>query len=243
MSKSISKTQLIKGDAETTLYEHVRELIIAARQTVARSVDLVQVHTNYEIGRHIIAHEQQGEKRATYGKEVLKGLAERLTAEFCGGFSMTNLKHMRQFYLLYVSRIRQTTSDLLPQNAIGQTLSDQLADSKKNQAVSGQTRINGRNFNLSWSHYVFLMGIKNPNERGFYEIEAAEQNWTLRELKRQFESSLYERLALSRDKAGITKLAKKGQLVEKPEDLLQSWIPSSDGMIKSQFIMLMGKDK
>jgi len=65
------------------------------------------------------------------------------------------------------------------------------------------------------------MGIKNADERSFYEIEAAGQGWTLRELKRQFESSLYERLALSRDKAGIIKLSKKGQLVEKPEDLLK----------------------
>lgn len=65
------------------------------------------------------------------------------------------------------------------------------------------------------------MGIKDSDERRFYEIEATDQNWTLRELKRQFESSLYERLALSRDKTGIVKLARKGQLVEKPEDLLK----------------------
>ena len=78
-----------------------------------------------------------------------------------------------------------------------------------------------RPFALSWSHYVFLLGVKNPDERSFYEIEATEQNWTVRELKRQFNTSLYERLALSRDKAGIHKLAKKGQLIEKSEDLLK----------------------
>lgn len=221
MSKGISKMQLIKGDAEMVLYERIRELIVAARKTVARGVDLVQVYTNYEIGRHIVEHEQQGEKRASYGKEVLKRLAERLTTEFGGGLSMTNLKHMRQFYLLYVNRISQTKSDLLTQNPIGQTLSDQLDGSKKSRAASGQTCITGQAFNLSWSHYVFLMGIKNSDERRFYEIEATDQNWTLRELKRQFESSLYERLALSRDKTGIVKLARKGQLVEKPEDLLK----------------------
>ena len=74
---------------------------------------------------------------------------------------------------------------------------------------------------MSWSHYVFLLGIKNPDERSFYEIESTQQNWTIRELRRQFDSSLYERLALSRDKAGIRKLATKGQLVEKPQDLLK----------------------
>jgi predicted nuclease of restriction endonuclease-like (RecB) superfamily len=210
MNKGIRKMQFIKGSDEAALYERIRKLIVAARQTVARGIDLVQVHTNFEIGRHIVEHEQQGEKRASYGKEVLKRLAERLTTEFGGGFSLTNLKHMRQFYVLYASRISQTASDLSPLNAIGQTPSGQLAGSKKSQA-----------FNLSWSHYIFLLGIKNSNERSFYEIEAADLNWTLRELKRQFNSSLYERLALSRDKAGIIKLAKKGQLVEKPEDLLK----------------------
>ena len=58
-----------------------------------------------------------------------------------------------------------------------------------------------RSFTLSWSHYVLLLGIKNPDERSFYEIEAAALDWNVRELKRQYDSSLYERLALSRDNA------------------------------------------
>lgn len=218
--KDFRKDQIDKGNAETALYERICALIVAARRTIVRGVDLVQVSTNFEIGRHIIAHEQQGEKRAAYGKEVLKRLAERLTAEFGSGFSLTNLKHMRQFYLQYAHRISQTPSDLSSLKKIGQTTSDQLSDSGKNQAPSGKT-VADRLFNLSWSHYIFLLGIKNLDERSFYEIEAAGQNWTLRELKRQFDSSLYERLALSRDKAGIRRLAKRGHLVEKPEDLLK----------------------
>ena len=78
-----------------------------------------------------------------------------------------------------------------------------------------------RPFSLSWSHYVFLLGIKNLEERSFYEIEASNQNWTVRELKRQFDSSLYERLALSRDKKGIRKLAQEGQVIAQPADLLK----------------------
>jgi predicted nuclease of restriction endonuclease-like (RecB) superfamily len=78
-----------------------------------------------------------------------------------------------------------------------------------------------RPFTLSWSHYIFLLGVKNPEERSFYEIEATSQSWTLRELKRQFDSSLYERLALSRDKKGIRKLARDGQRVTDVQDLLK----------------------
>lgn len=78
-----------------------------------------------------------------------------------------------------------------------------------------------RPFTLSWSHYVFLLGVKNSDERSFYEIESAAQDWTVRELKRQFDSSLYERLALSRDKEGIRRLAKEGQAIAKPTDILK----------------------
>ncbi|SPF38062.1 hypothetical protein SBA4_2120044 [Candidatus Sulfopaludibacter sp. SbA4] len=85
------------------------------------------------------------------------------------------------------------------QSAIFQTLSGKSAPSPL------------RPFTLSWSHYVFLLRVKNPNERSFYEIESNEQNWTVRELKRQFNSGLYERLALSRDKEGIRRLAQEGQ--------------------------------
>ena len=66
-----------------------------------------------------------------------------------------------------------------------------------------------------------LLGVKNPDERSFYEIEATAQDWPVRELKRQFDSSLYERLALSRDKDGIRRLSREGQLVARPQDILK----------------------
>ncbi len=76
-------------------------------------------------------------------------------------------------------------------------------------------------FNLSWSHYLILMRIDSLEERKFYEIEAIENNWSLRELQRQFDSALYERLVLSRDKTAVKKLSGKGQVVEKPEDVIK----------------------
>ena len=207
----IPGTSSAAADPESVLYASIYALVMSARNTVARGVDLIQVRTNFEIGRHVVAHEQQGESRAKYGQEVLKRLAERLTAEFGRGFSVTNLKFMRQFYVLNAQRMGQTASDpfQIPKGRIGQTPSDLLPASEK------------RPFSLSWSHYVFLLGIKKADERDFYEIEAASQNWTVRELKRQFDSGLYERLALSRDKDGIRQLAKQGQIVSRPQDLLK----------------------
>lgn len=124
------------NEGEKALYERIRELIVTARQTVARGVDLVQVHTNFEIGRHIIENEQQGEQRAAYGKALLKSLAEKLSVEFGPGFSVTNLKLMRQFYIANNHRIGQTVSDLLNQNAISQLPSDLLTAAKRPFSLS-----------------------------------------------------------------------------------------------------------
>jgi predicted nuclease of restriction endonuclease-like (RecB) superfamily len=196
------------------LYEDIRALVLSARQTIARGVDLLQVHTNYEIGRRIFEQEQSGSDRAEYGQELMKELATRLTEEFGGGFSLSNIKYMRQFYVAYADRgheIGQTVSGQFKGLPISQTASDQLPHA----GITSQPA-----FSLSWSHYVFLIGLK-PEERSFYEIEAGQQGWTLRELKRQFNAGLYERLALSRDKDSIRELARKGQHVAKPQDLLK----------------------
>jgi predicted nuclease of restriction endonuclease-like (RecB) superfamily len=213
-------------------FDGIRELIAGARSSVARGVDLVQVHTNFEIGRRIVQEEQRGAGRAAYGEEVIKELADRLTGEFGKGFSLSNLKSMRQFYLQNQRRIGQTLSGQFNASRKSQTVSGQFKTQRKSQTLSGQLAnvqsLTGkaelaacRPFTLSWSHYVFLLGVKDPNERSFYEIEASAQNWTVRELKRQFDSGLYERLALSRNRKGIRKLGRDGQTVERVGDLLK----------------------
>jgi predicted nuclease of restriction endonuclease-like (RecB) superfamily len=210
------KTKSLSPSADATvaiptlgpLVEKVRTLVRSARRAAAVSVNTLQVLTNFEIGRLIVEHEQQGQERAEYGMQTLKQLAARLTAEFGRGYSLTNLKLMRQFYLA-------------KQGQIGQTLSDLLHPPSKSQTPSGQSATRAVPFTLSWSHYVFLLSIDDPQERSFYEIEAAGQGWALRDLKRQFDSGLYERLALSRDKAGTRKLARVGQRIAAPEDVIK----------------------
>ena len=111
------------------LYEDIRALVLSARQTIARGVDLLQVHTNYEIGRRIVENEQEGKDRAEYGRELLNDLAARLAAEFGNGFSVSNLRYMRQFYLTYPERAF----------SIHQTLSGELSALPNSQTVSGQS--------------------------------------------------------------------------------------------------------
>jgi hypothetical protein len=81
--------------------------------------------------------------------------------------------------------------------------------------------VSRKSFKLSWSHYLKLMRIGDIAERKFYEIECEKNSWSLRELCRQFDSALFERLALNRDKKGVKKLSEKGQLIEKPQDIFK----------------------
>ena len=181
--------------------ENVSEVLAQARKNAKTAVNLTMVYAYYEIGRMIVEEEQHGQNRAAYGKEILQELSKYLSEKFGKGFSTTNLKQMRQFYTIY------------SQDQISQTLSDQF---KNLPAVS-----TGRKFYLSWSHYLKLMRIDNIDERHFYEIESIKNDWSLAELKRQYGSSLYERLALSTDKDKVYRLALEGQKVEKAEDAVK----------------------
>ena len=190
---------------DTQLFTKIAELIETARQKVATTVNLAMVYTYFEIGRMIIDDEQQGKTRADYGKHILKDLSKRLTEKFGKGFSIENLDKMRFFYKTYAPSISSTPSTKLTQSekyTIYETSSHK--------------------FILSWSHYLILMRINNPDERSFYEIECAARNWSLKQLKRNYHSSLYERLALSRDKDEIMKLATHGQMIEQPTDILKN---------------------
>ena len=211
----------------TALLSEVRQLIAHARNAAASTVNTLQVLTNFEIGRRIVEHEQKGAKRAKYGAELLKELSAGLTEEFGKGFSATNLKLMRQFFFDFSLRMGQQPTD---QFQIQQQPSSELPAGKKGQLGAGRSAPTHMGvqqsdrkplFTLSWTHYVLLLAIKNQEERSFYEIEAANQGWSVPELRRQKASALYKRLALSRDKRGIRQLAAKGQIVAKPEDVLR----------------------
>lgn len=201
------------------LFQQVVELLQNARQQVLRTVNSTMVCTYFEIGRMIVEEEQSGKDRAEYGKQILKGLSEQLTKEFGKGFSVENLDRMRKFYQTY--SISSTLSTILQiQNS--KTLSAQLLDNIP-QTVSAELNFQTlfSFFKLTWSHYSFLMRIDDEKERRFYEIESEKYNWSVRELKRQYDSALYARLALSRDKEGVLKLSEQGQIIEKPKDLIK----------------------
>ena len=188
-------------DVKLTFLQSVSDLLEQAKKNAKTAVNLSMVYTYYEVGKRIFQEEQNGKERAGYGKYLLKELSDYLSKQFGKGFSVTNLKQMRQFYLTYRN------------DQIGQKVSDQFNHLP--------TVDNGRKFFLSWSHYLKLMRIDNIDERHFYEIESAKNDWSLTELKRQYDSSLYERILLSTDKDKVYLLSQEGQVIEKSGDMVK----------------------
>jgi predicted nuclease of restriction endonuclease-like (RecB) superfamily len=195
----------LERNTQADFYNKIVNLLKEARKSVVQTVNKTMVYTYFEIGRMIVEEEQKGKVRAEYGKKIIQELSQKLSRDFGKGFSIRNIEQMRKFYLVYGKQIENE------QVKKAQTLSAELIKSENKLPE----------FNLSWSHYLFLMGIDDIKERKFYEIEAHGNNWSLRELRRQFDTALYQRLVLSRDKKGIKKLSKKGQLLKKPEDTIK----------------------
>lgn len=179
----------------------IASVLESARKNAKTAVNLTMVYAYFEIGRIIVEEEQNGKNRAAYGKQILQELSEYLTAQFGKGFSVGNLKNIRQFYRVYAD------------DQIGETVFSQFENLPATES--------GRRFYLSWSHYLKLMRIDNVDERHFYEIEAVKNEWSLSEMKRQFNSALYERLALSRKKDKVYALALEGQVLETPADVVK----------------------
>ncbi len=162
----------------------------------------------------IVEDEQSGKSRAEYAKQTLKQLSIDLTRDFGKGFSHRNLEYFRKFYLNYSNRISKTSS--AKSSGTGR-----IIKFKEKGRISQTLSAFSQSFALSLSHYILLMKIGNEDEQRFYEIESEKNNWSVRELQRQFDSSLYERLALSKDKKAVKELARKGQIIEKPTDALK----------------------
>lgn len=206
MANEIIKT----SDSIEDLFSKVSGLIEQARSYVKTSVNTTEVYTKYYIGKYIVEYEQSGNVRAEYGKRVLQDLSRKLIACFEGGWSVDTLEKCRKLFLVYSK----------PATVLRNF--EKRGKSATLLRILGQSENEVPDFLLSWSHYLILMRIQNDAERNFYEIECANQHWGVRQLQRQVGSCLYERLALSRDKDEVMRLAKEGQTVEKPSDVIKS---------------------
>ena len=201
------------------LLDRISEILTAARQQTARTVNTILVITYWEIGREIIEHELKGNVRAEYGERSLKILSNELVQRFGKGFSYPNLRKMRQFYYTY--EICSTLSIKFETEKILPTASNQ-PENQKVPTPSAKSVLSDKMLTkLSWSHICLLLAVSDKDARSFYEMEIVENGWSVRETRRQIESMLFERLALSKDKKGLLQLSQKGQIIETPGDALK----------------------
>ena len=207
------------------LVELCRRTHEEAQHSAARAIDSSLVVRNWLFGWYIVEYEQHGADRAEYGAALIKKLAAKLAMRGC---SSRSLALSSKFYRCY-PEILQTVSAKSMAVSQDETLSNhrttsalQLADPEMLEIVQTLSAELVKRFSLGWSHYVTLLTIDNSEERRFYELEAADNGWSVRELERQIASSLYERLALSRDKEEVRRLASEGQVVEKASDLIKN---------------------
>ncbi|MFM9972342.1 MAG: YhcG family protein [Burkholderiales bacterium] len=181
----LSKHSSVKLDI-SDLLKQLRGLIRQARQQAWKAVDLLQVRTGWQVGRHIVEFEQGGRTRAAYGRGLLAQLAAQLTAEFGKGFDASNLYKMTRFYRLFPN-------------------------------------LDAARLNLSWTHYRLLLRLDDPLAREWYANEAAEQNWSTRQLERQISTMYYERLLASKDRMGVLREAQSNlaKIDETPRDFVR----------------------
>lgn len=163
------------------LFDRVVSILEQARGNVVRAVNSNMVMAYWLIGREIVQELQGGEERAEYGKQVIEDLSKRLNEKYDKGFSISNLRYFRQFYLAYINRIN-----------IHHTLCGELESNQK-QRIMGAEFENWFSPQLPWSHYRVLMRVDDLDARDFYEQEAIEGGWSKRTLERQINTQYYDR--------------------------------------------------
>ncbi len=194
------------------LISQIHSLDGALKHEANKAVNRFLTIRNWLIGYYIVEYEQKGADRATYGDNILQNISDRINQD---GLSYRNLKLFRQFFLAY------------PQ--IGQTLSAQLQNYHIQLPMNGQTR-SAHSFEaefaekiidkLSFSHITLLLPLDDPLKRTFYASEAIKGTWSVRELKRQINSLLFERSGIS----------------NKPEQLLQKLNEKTEKQLETAFV-------
>lgn len=191
---NITLTALVLTSKERCFVAELQDIVRTNLKQAYSAINFSQVATNWNLGRRIVEEEQNGQNRAEYGKRVIVIASQALTEEFGNGYSVTNCKNFRRFYLMF------------KEYAISQTASDQsvkLIQQKrpiKEEFQKGQTpsdQLQNRIEILPWSHYERLIRVTDKQARDWYMCEAAKEMWSFRTLNRNINTQYYERMALS----------------------------------------------
>ena len=182
----VSTIQQNSKSEENIFISDLRTIVSAARDTSYRMANVMQVLQNWLIGRRIVVEEQQGKARADYGKHIIELASQSLTEEFGQGFSETQIKSFRKFFL--------TFSNLQIQQTMPAEFKSRLRQIRQTMPAESITDGIVLPVQLSWSHYERLIRVADPEARMWYMQEAATQQWDYRTLKRNIDSQYYYRL-------------------------------------------------
>ena len=171
---------------ENIFIKDLRTIVSAARDTSYRMANIMQVLQNWLIGRSIVVQEQQGRARADYGKHIIELASLSLSEAFGRGFSETQVRNYRKFYLTFSNLLIQQTAPAEFRSRLASIQQTMPAESVSDGIVLP--------VQLSWSHYERLIRIADPKARMWYMQEAATQQWDYRTLKRNIDSQYYYRL-------------------------------------------------
>ena len=207
----------------SSLVASIGGLIQSARSRVTQTINTEMVRLYWEIGRHVVEYEQGGSDRAKYGEKLLEHLSKDLTKRFGKGFSLRNIRNFRLLYQAFPIRQALPAESSHDKKSTSQTLKLKTVDKRQSVVAESDSNISLETLpaNLSWTHLLLMLRVKEPLAKQFYIKQCQLEQWSTRELERQINSMLFERIALSKDKKGVLEMAEKGQQVSKPEDLLK----------------------
>ena len=201
----MEKKPIIIKKEERDFLNSLKGIVRSARGMAYAAINYAQIQANWLIGQRIVEQMQKGENRAEYGAYVIKIASEALTEEFGKGYSETNIRAFRQFYLTFCDLQIQQTPSAESNIPIQQTLSAKL-NKPTIPKMSGQLETEIRQAlpaRLSWSHFERLMRVDDERARNWYMKEASEQMWGVRTLDRNINTMYYERMLASQDKAPV----------------------------------------
>jgi predicted nuclease of restriction endonuclease-like (RecB) superfamily len=200
------------------VYGQIREILANARAQAYRAVNFAMVQAYWEIGRVIVEEEQQGKATAEYGEYLIKEISSRLSKEFGKGFTLSNIKYFRQFYLSF--QIGHALRDQSRHtDEILSAVSSQSSPKQTHHALRGE--LPDISPVLSWTHYRHLLKVERPEARRFYLEECIAANWSTRQLERQINSLYYERLLASRDRDPVRAEIQELEPGPTPQDVIK----------------------
>lgn len=216
------------------LVKNIDFLLEEGRKLSYITINQVLIQTYWNIGRLIVEHEQKGENKAMYGAKLMEQLSKDLKEKHGKGFGRKNLQLMRLLYVKYPQICQEVSSKFqVSPTALSSKFQVSPLSSpcpKISRRVSAEFQIRPSQASsqfqvspskLTWSHYCELLSVSDDLARSFYEKQCIKENWSVRELKRQINSMLFERLALTKNKTEILKLAKHGQTIESDKDIVK----------------------